>query len=408
MQRVGAAHRRPFGPFEEFEVAAELERGRGGDEAGQGGDPPRLGVRSPHREGISVFETQGADQAYAAAGLCPATDCSYHCAAIGHVAAVHLAVPQRAGIIDVDVDIVAVKRAIDDRRAEAVAIADAIAGAGQPITDQPGKNILLGEVLGPDRHDLRVIALPQRRGGEREAGDERDQSADPQWPAAVRDAALDQADERVGDERQPGGGDAARQHQRPVLRLQTREDHVAEAGLADRRRERRRADRPYRGGADAGDQHRQRERRFDQAQLLRGRHADRIRRLGNSGVDADEASDAVADDRQQRIERQRDQRRQEAERRDTAADHPRQPQQQRVEERKQRQRRDRLDQAGNPQDRGADPWTARGEDGERQADCDAERQRRGRQQDVLGEQRRQAAERGDEGVHRAISRSRSA
>jgi hypothetical protein len=98
------------------------------------------------------------------------------------------------------------------------------------------------------------------------------------------------------------------------LGLEAGENHVAQARAADRRRQRRRADRPYRGGADARDQHRQRERRLDQTQFLHRRHADGVRRLDHRGIDAVEAGDPVADDRQQRIERQREQRGEEAQR----------------------------------------------------------------------------------------------
>ena len=82
--------------------------------------------------------------------------------------------------------------------------------------------------------------------------------------AAVRgDAVLHQRQQLVDGERQRRRRGAAEQHEHPVLRLQAGEDVVAEAGLPDRRRQRRRADHPHRRGAHAGHDHRRGDRQFD-------------------------------------------------------------------------------------------------------------------------------------------------
>ena len=79
----------------------------------------------------------------------------------------------------------------------------------------------------------------------------------PAAPNAMRrrlllgDAGLHQRQQLIDRERQQRRRDAAEQHEHPVLRLQSGEDVVAEARLADRRRQRRGADHPYRRGADA-------------------------------------------------------------------------------------------------------------------------------------------------------------
>ena len=67
----------------------------------------------------------------------------------------------------------------------------------------------------------------------------------------------------IDRERQGSGRDATEQHEHPVLGLQSGKDVVAEAGLADRRRQCRGADHPDRRGADARHHHRQRQRQFD-------------------------------------------------------------------------------------------------------------------------------------------------
>ena len=116
------------------------------------------------------------------------------------------------------------------------------------------------------------------------------------------------------------GRDTAEQHGHPVLDLQTREDVVAEARLADRRRQRGGADHPDGGRAHARHQHRRRERQLDARETLPIRHADAARRFDHGRVEIQDAGDAVANDRQHRIEREREQRRQEAERGEARAE----------------------------------------------------------------------------------------
>ena len=174
---------------------------------------------------------------------------------------------------------------------------------------------------------------------------------------ALRDARLDQAQQLVGDQRQRRRRGAAEQHEDPVLGLQAGEDVVAEAGLADRRRQRRRADGPDRGGAHAGHDHRRGQRQLDPEEPLARRHADAVGGLDHGRIDAGEPGDAVPQDRQHRIERQRQQRRQEAERRKAepkaAFVQRRERQQQRIEQRQQRQAGNGLHQAGDRQRRPA-------------------------------------------------------
>ena len=58
--------------------------------------------------------------------------------------------PQRAGIVDIDVDIAGRQRVEDHVGAEAFARSRGKTGRAQPLRDQRGQHILLGESLGAD------------------------------------------------------------------------------------------------------------------------------------------------------------------------------------------------------------------------------------------------------------------
>ena len=206
-------------------------------------------------------------------------------------------------------------------------------------------------------------------------------AAMPTPPSAVRsrlrlrNAVFDQRQQLIDRERQHRGGKAAEQHEHPVLGLQPRKDVIAEAGLADRRRQRRGADHPDRRGADARHHDRQRQRQLHREQRLPRRHADALRGFQDRGIDALQAGDGVAQHRQHRIERQRQHRGQESERGKANAE-PRQRQrrerqQQRIEQRQQRQARHRLHDAGEPEQRAAHHRAVARDDRQRQADQQA-------------------------------------
>ena len=206
-------------------------------------------------------------------------------------------------------------------------------------------------------------------------------------PVAPAAARFDQAERLVDHERKRHHRDATDQHGDPVFGLQSGKDEVAKARLPDRGRQRRHADGPHRGGADASHDHRRGERQLDPEQFLAARHADAVGGLEISGVDAEQRGDAVAQDRQHRIDRERQERRQEAECRHaqnrTAAGHRRQAEQQRIEQRQQREARYGLHEACDREHRQAQPRSPRRHDRQRQADRDAERQRGGAQQHML-------------------------
>ncbi len=232
----------------------------------------------------------------------------------------------------------------------------------------------------------------------------------------VANADFDQRQQLIDRERQHGGGEAAEQHEHPVLGLQPGKDVIAEAGLADRRRQRRGADHPDRRGADARHHHRQRQRQFHREQRLARRHADALRGLEDRGVDAVQAGDGVAQHRQHRIERQRQHRGQESERGkaepEPAQRQRRQRQQQRIEQRQQRQPRHRLHDAGKPEQRAAHHRPVARRNRQRQADHKSQRQRRDADPHMVAEiirqmRQRLAPARIGEQAHAAPSRGSS-
>ncbi len=265
-----------------------------------------------------------------------------------HVAALHDVGPERPGIVDIGVDLVAGEGAEDDGGAEPFLEPDPRTLGLDARGHQRGENVLLGEVLRAE-HVVRAAAGRQRggRGGGR--GDERDDAGQDAATVAPRDARLDQAEHLVDEHRERNDRNAAGEHIDPVLGLQAGEDVVAEARLADGGAERRNADGPHCGGADARHDDRRRERQLDTGEALAGRHADAVGRLDVIVVDSVEAGDAVAQDRQHRIDRQRKERRQKAERRHGKAEDPHgqrgERQQQRIEQREQRKAGDGLREA---------------------------------------------------------------
>jgi hypothetical protein len=193
----------------------------------------------------------------------------------------------------------------------------------------------------------------------------------------------------IDGQRQHRSGKAAEQHEYPVLGLQACKDIIAEAGLADRRRQCRGADHPHRRSADARHHHRERQRQLDGEQRLPRRHADALRGLQDRGIDTLQAGDGIAQHRQHRIERERQHGGQKSKGGKAKAE-PRQRQrsqrqQQRIEQREQRQSRHRLHDAGKPKQRAAHRRVIARDDRQRKADDEAERQRRQADAHVIAE-----------------------
>ena len=140
----------------------------------------------------------------------------------------------------------------------------------------------------------------------------------------------------VGDDREQADRERAGEELADVGLRDAARDEGAEPAGADIGGDRRDRDVEHHGVAHAVDDDRQRDRQLDVAQALQRRHAHAARRLAQRRVDIHDRRVGVADDRQLRIEDQRDHRRQVA---DALADQ----RQDRDQQAEQRDRRDRHD-----------------------------------------------------------------
>jgi len=125
-------------------------------------------------------------------------------------------------------------------------------------------------------------------------------------PAGTGNQAFEKGQNRIGRQSQQRRHDASEQHEDPILGLQTGEDVISQARLADRRRQRRRPDHQRRCRPDARHDDGQRQRQLHLQQRLQRCHADAERRLLGGGIDAEEPSHGVPQDRQHGVERQRE------------------------------------------------------------------------------------------------------
>ena len=116
------------------------------------------------------------------------------------------------------------------------------------------------------------------------------------------DAAADQYGEQGGQQR------AGKRH-RHVVAVDAEQNQVAQAACADKRGECCRADNQYGRGTDAGNHGGQRHRQFNAPQRLPSGQAERGVRFFDGGVDLAQTEIGVLKNRQQGVERQRNQNR---------------------------------------------------------------------------------------------------
>ena len=124
----------------------------------------------------------------------------------------------------------------------------------------------------------------------------------------------------------------------------------------------------------------QRQRQLDQPQQLARRHPHRHAGFAHRSIDAGDADDRGAHDRQQRVEHEHHQRGARAD----AAD-----ERHREQEPEHRQARDRLDGVGHAHERRGEPRPPGREDAERHTQRDRDGSRDGHEQHVLADQHRQ-------------------
>ena len=199
-------------------------------------------------------------------------------------------------------------------RTQPVTVLDRVSFSFQPLSDQPHEHILFGESL---RSDKDAVALASAKLCEKRRDNaQRDhyQATKRQAAFAARHPALDQAQQSVCNQRQACGRKTAGEHQHPVLRLQSGEDRITQARLTDRSRECRRTNCPYARRTNTRHDEWCGKRRFDQPQFLPACHSHAIGSFEHAGVKIGLSRHSISQDRQQRVKRQCQQCRQEAER----------------------------------------------------------------------------------------------
>ena len=95
----------------------------------------------------SVFETESAKRDHAVLDHQVGRDLDQHPGAVDGLGTVHDRRPQRAGVIDRDIDGVAPQRIEEDRRPHIGTPADSRAGGLELHADQLGQDVLLGETF---------------------------------------------------------------------------------------------------------------------------------------------------------------------------------------------------------------------------------------------------------------------
>ena len=136
------------------------------------------------------------------------------------ITAVQCLGPQRAGVIDGNIDAAGRQALEGNARAEAGPHVRGLAGGAQIGRNQFGQYILLGKRLGADQHwpDLcGRAALQPPAGDARRQQAEEDKALGGRRPAPFGNAALAPTERAINDQRQRGGRHAAEQHLLPIL-----------------------------------------------------------------------------------------------------------------------------------------------------------------------------------------------
>jgi hypothetical protein len=116
------------------------------------------------------------------------------------------------------------------------------------------------------------------------------------------EAALEEAEEEVGEESEEGGRNGASEDEGVADQGDAAEDEGAESAGADGRGDGGYADGDNGGGANAGENYGESERETDAEKNLRAGHAHGFGGFEDGGVDASEADVGVAEDGEKRVE----------------------------------------------------------------------------------------------------------
>src|SRR6185295_19021703 len=131
-------------------------------------------------------------------------------------------------------------------------------------------------------------------------------------PGEPAEAALGELEGALHEERERRGGNRAREQRHVVVQGKPRGDALAVAARADESGSRGGADIDHGRSLDAGEDRRRCERQLDQPQALAGPQPERERRLPHATAKRQEPGAGVADNGQERIEKEGDERRQDA------------------------------------------------------------------------------------------------
>src|SRR6266851_1031175 len=175
------------------------------------------------------------------------------------------------------------------------------------------------------------------------------------------EAALQEAEEKVGEESEEGSGDGAGEDESIADEGDAAEDEGAEAAGANGRGDGGDADGDDGGGANAGKDDGERERETNAEEDLRASHAHGLGRFKDGGIDAGEADVGVAQDGKKRVEDEGD---------DGGALADAADKRNRNQEAEEGEAGDGLENAGDAQRDGAQRWALHNEHAERDADED--------------------------------------
>ena len=158
-QSIGALHRGPLRTAQELQIAAQRQPRRPGRQIGNAHDPIGSRPFARHGQHIGIFKPQAAQDFDPISLSQQACQLGQHRGSRRRVGAAQHIGPQRAGIVDVSVDLAARQRAEHHRRPQALLAPHGGAALLQPGAHQIRQNELLAEILGPDH-----IGRPRTRG----------------------------------------------------------------------------------------------------------------------------------------------------------------------------------------------------------------------------------------------------
>src|SRR6266851_7608510 len=157
-------------------------------------------------------------------------------------------------------------------------------------------------LIGEAKKEFNTEVTENTENAEKKRKQERDAGAQRSICLRNFEAALQEAEEKVGEESEEGSGDGAGEDESIADEGDAAEDEGAEAAGANGRGDGGDADGDDGGGANAGKDDGERERETNAEEDLRAGHAHGFGGFEDGGIDAGEADVGVAEDGKQRVE----------------------------------------------------------------------------------------------------------